>query len=119
MSLTRSLSAAFVALSLSAQRLAAGDLLPDAFLGWFVPAAQTCAADVPITVRADRIVTTGGVQRVTQVRRSDRSSRRVWVSLETVGGAGTEEILIELAPDGLDLRVLFGDGNWLTWRRCL
>jgi hypothetical protein len=43
----------------------------------------------------------------------------VGVSLETVGGAGTEEVVIELAQDGLDLRVLFGDGTWLTWRRCL
>lgn len=119
MQLKRAFSACCVGLLVSTQGVQAKDDLPDGFLGWFVPAPQTCAAADVIGVSPDEIITVGGVQRILQVQRTDRFPRWVRVSLETVGGAGTEEVLIELGQDGLDLRVLFGDGSWLTWRRCL
>lgn len=119
MRLRHSLCAVLLGLLLSVQRVVAGDLLPDPFLGWFVPAPQSCGASDLITVSADRIVSGGGLQRITRVERTERDPRWVRVSLETIDGAGTEDVVMGLARDGLDLRVLFGDGTWLTWRRCL
>ncbi len=119
MHLKRIVAGAFAVLLLSAHVSGAGGRLPDGFLGWFAPAPQTCAASVLIEVATDEITTAAGVQRITRVERVSRYTRWVRVSLQTVGGAGTEEVAIELASDGQDLRVLFGDGSWLTWRRCL
>ncbi len=119
MQLKRTLSTGVVVLLVSTQCAAAKDVLPEGFLGWFVPAPQTCAVAAMINVAPGKITTVEGVQRIIRVQRTDRFPRLVGVSLETVGGAGTEEVVIELAQDGLDLRVLFGDGTWLTWRRCL
>jgi hypothetical protein len=117
--LRRTVAGAFAVLLISAQVAGAGDRLPDGFLGWFAPAPQTCAAAVLIEVATDEITTAAGVQRITRVEQVPRFPRWARVSLQTVGRAGTEEVVIELAPDGQDLRVLFGDGSWLTWRRCL
>jgi hypothetical protein len=117
--LKRTVAGAFAALLLSPQVAGAGGRLPDGFLGWFAPAPQSCAAAVLIEVATDAITTAASVQRITRVEQSPRFPRWAKVGLQTVGGAGTEEVVIELAPDGQDLRVLFRDGSWLTWRRCL
>lgn len=66
--------------------------------------------------RPGTLVTVGGVQRMVRVDWTLRFSRWARVSLQTVGGTGTEDVVLELAQNGQDLRVWFGVGTWITWR---
>lgn len=72
-----------------------------------------------IRIAPGRIVTVGGVQRIARVDWTLRFSRWARISLQTVGGTGTEDVVLELAQNGQDLRVWFADGTRIIWRRCL
>lgn len=119
MQLSRALSVSLAVMLAVAQGAAAGDVLPDTFTGWFAPASQSCATQMMIEVTATEMVSGDDVQRIARVEVSPRFPGWIGVSLQTVGGVGTEEVLLELADDGQDLRVLFGDGTWIAWHRCL
>ncbi|MBN8631841.1 MAG: hypothetical protein J0L76_13415 [Rhodobacterales bacterium] len=95
------------------------DTLPAGFLGWFVPTQQSCGSPNRIEVRPSEIRSADGVRRIVEVERSKDSPRLAHLVLQTSGGGGTIDVLVKLGPDGQDLRVIFGDGFSLVWRRCI